>query len=114
MATAELLSDEIKTFNDLAAADLEAGEISLINGLVCIAYAALASGAEGAFVYHGDMIEGPMAAVAIDAPAVAYWDDTAKVFTTVTTSNTKCGVFTENRAGTESTAVLELDNSINL
>jgi len=114
MANAELLSDEIKTFNDLAAADLTAGEIILINGHVCIAYAALTSGDEGAFVYQGDMIEAPMEALAINAPAVAYWDDTAKVFTTDATGNTKCGVFTENRAGSESTAVLELDNSINL
>lgn len=111
---AELLcpADQLKTFTHTAAADYSAGDMQLINGLLSIAYADIANGDEGEMVYSAALVEAPKAAVQIDAPEVAYWDDTAKNITNISTGNTKCGLFTESFASSDENCVFELQNVI--
>lgn len=69
--------------------------------------------ADNLWVFEG-LIEHAKAAVTILAGETAYWDDTAKVFTNVVGTNTKCGVFTEDAASGTAVAQIYLTNEVNL
>ncbi len=86
------------------------GEVLLLGTRVVMATAAYAADVEGLYIYHSEIVEGEMAAVTITSLEPAYWDDTAKKFTNVVSTNTLCGMFLEDRASTESKCVLALQN----
>lgn len=107
-------TDKIKTMNHTPGTLLAVDEIRLINGRVCVAFGDIAASEEGSVIYAAEDIEAPKAAVAITEGETAYWDDTAKLFTNVLTSNTKCGIFRKAALSGDANARLELDNSVNL
>jgi len=72
--------------------DVASGGGLKVGGIVGIATYAAKSGEKVETKLDGVFDVAKTSAQAWTAGAVIYWDDTAKVFTTVTTSNTKVGV----------------------
>jgi len=54
----------------------------------------------------------PKAAVAITRKTVAYWDNTARAVTNVSTSNTKIGIFQTGAVSGDATVAVKLIQSI--
>lgn len=74
-----------------------AGQGALIGTLFGVAITDLASGESGSFKMKG-VFTLPKAAVTITVGEAAYWDDTAKAVTDVSTSTTLIGAFTSAAA----------------
>ncbi len=71
----------------------------VINSKVMIPLNNADAGERNAFVYESEIDQAPTAAAqAWTVNAAIYWDATAKVFTTVSTSNTLCGYALQPKA----------------
>lgn len=112
-ATAITSGQNYKSIRKAHTAALAALEIILLANRVLIARNATAANADNTFIHEAE-IEAPKAAVTIAAGETAYWDDTAKVFTNVVGTNTKCGMFTEDAASGAAVAQIYLSNEVNL
>ena len=88
-----------------AAADLASG-VGVLLGTVAfgVTTGAVKSGETGEAAVEG-VFTLPKAAVVVTAYAAAYWDNTAKLATNVSSSNTLIGYFTEGSASGVATAV---------
>lgn len=93
MTTANLLCpvDRIKTMDHTAAADVTAGEVMVVNGMVCLAYATAAAGDDVQLVYAADSVGMPITAETVAPGDAIYWDAGAERATKVTSGNTRCG-----------------------
>ncbi|WP_226628418.1 DUF2190 family protein [Alloyangia pacifica] len=89
-----------------------AGEAMLVGALVGIAQEAVAQGDEVVMVRTGVFEVAKTSAQAWTAGAPIYWDDTAKVFTTVATDNTLCGAAVASAENPSSTGTVLLDGAI--
>lgn len=87
--------------------DRSSGQGALVGKLFGIAITDLASGASGSFAMKG-VFDHAKAAVAITAGEDAYWDNTNKVVTNVSTSNTLIGQFTQAAALGDATARIRI------
>lgn len=65
-----------KTLHAVAAANYVAGEIVVINELICVAVVDVSSGALGAFYYEGTFDITLKATTAVDAGDKVFWDNT--------------------------------------
>jgi predicted RecA/RadA family phage recombinase len=84
----------------------------LLDGIeFSIASTDIASGASGIGVTRG-VFDHPKAAVTIARKTLAYWDNTARLVTNVSTSNTKIGIFMAAAASGDATARFKLIPSI--
>lgn len=74
---------------------------------------ALQTAASGALVevLAEGVVDHPKAAVAITLGDLAYWDNTAKLVTNVSTSNTKIGVFTRAALSGDATGRVRLNGA---
>ncbi len=115
MAKATNLTDSLrtKTLKYTHTAAVAEDDIILLGGRVLIAFDDYLANAEGVYVHGGERVEAPKAAVALTSGETAYWDNGAANFTNVVGTNTKCGIFVEDKLGGDALCVLELDNSVN-
>ena len=96
-------------------AALLAGQIELLRTRVLVALNASAADADNVFVHECDSLEAPKETpLVISAGDTLYWDNTAKVMTKTTTSNTKCGVAIEDAASADTVVQMHLTNEVNL
>jgi predicted RecA/RadA family phage recombinase len=77
---------------------LTSGQGALVGTIVGIANSDIASGSRGEFDTEGVFDVTKAAGTAWTEGATIYWDNAAKNFTTVSTSNTKAGVAVANDA----------------
>ncbi|MEN6538933.1 MAG: DUF2190 family protein [Mizugakiibacter sp.] len=83
----------------------------LINAHLFIPLDDAAANAQNAFVYAAEISGGDKAAVALAFGDKVYWDDTAKKFTNVATSNTLVGYALEAAASGDATTGIIAFNS---
>lgn len=81
-----------KTITFTAPYQRNTGQAALLGSLVGIALQTVANGIGGEFACEGVWDVDKVSAQAWTAGALIYWDDTAKLFTNVSTSNTRAGV----------------------
>jgi predicted RecA/RadA family phage recombinase len=114
MATANIVGGVagIKTFDHTATADMVAGEITVVNSRVTIAYAQVSSGDDLQLIYAAEQAELPKAAEDLAAGDKVYWDNTAKNVTATATSNTACGMVLKSALTAVSTVDIEFFNDI--
>jgi predicted RecA/RadA family phage recombinase len=104
-------SHRVKTLTHAPAAAATVDDILLVNGNVLIAYADIALGVDGEWIYEATDVEVPkVAATAITEGDAAYWDDSEGNFTNVSTDNTLCGKFTKAAASADTAAYIDLRN----
>lgn len=88
-----------------------AGEAAKIGAIIGIACNDVANATEGEFAVTGVYDVAKVSAQAWAVGDKIYWDDTAKNFTTVTTSNTLAGVATAAAVNPSATGRLRLNGS---
>ena len=99
----------------LAPAAVIAGQaivLSGLGGIVGICGAAAGSGEIVALHIEGQFSVPKVSAQAWAAGQKVYWDDTAKLFTTVSTSNTLCGFAVAIAANPTSTGIVCLNGQV--
>lgn len=107
MAT-ELLADYCETVDAQAGATV-ANTFYLINSHPALALNAAGAGEDNVFAYECSKVRVPKATgQAWDILVPIYWDDTAKNFTTTSTSNTLAGVVIEDAASGDTEGVIHL------
>lgn len=82
-----------------------------IGSIIAIAMGTVASGAAGEFKTTGVFEHAKTSAEAWTVGAKVYWDDTNKVFTTTSTSNTLAGVAVAAAANPSATGIVRLNGS---
>lgn len=87
------------------------GQGMLVGSLFAVCLQDLASGAAGSAKVSGEWTLDKTSAQAWTVGAKIYWDDTAKVCTTTSTSNTLIGVATAVAANPSSTGRVRLNGS---
>lgn len=95
-----------------APAAVTSGAPVKVGGLVVIPVADAASGETFCGMAHGVFDVNKATGSAWTEGATLYWDDTAKKFTTVSTSNTKCAVAVAAAASGDTTGRIKLIPSI--
>ncbi len=106
MAT-ELLAD-YSDIVDAQAGATTAKNFYLINGKVALAINSAAAGADNVFAYACPKARVPKASGQVwDVLQLIYWDDVAKNFTTVVTSNTLAGVVVSDAASADTEGVID-------
>lgn len=116
MAKAYNLADSVRTrtLKYKHSSAVAKDDVILLGGRVLVATGAFGANEEGVYIFAVSMLEVTTAASqAWTAGATIYWDNTNAVFTTVSTSNTKCGIAYEDKASTTTTGVMVLDNTVN-
>lgn len=116
MALAENLSPSqgTRTIKYTHSAATVKNTVYLLGGRVLVAIKDALASAANIFIHFAERVEVVTAASqAWTAGATIYWDNTAAVFTTTSTSNTKCGIAVEDKASTTTTGVIELNNAVN-
>jgi predicted RecA/RadA family phage recombinase len=98
-----------KTMNFAAPADVASGAGALIGAIFGVALQTLASGARGEFAIEGVWTLAKTSAQAWTEGALIYWDNTNKVCTTTSTSNTRIGVAAAVAANPSSTGQVRLN-----
>lgn len=101
-------------FLDLTAPyDVASGGGALVGATFGVAVAAVLSGAVGSFATEGvfTMTKATGASTGGAQGALAYWNNTSKVVTAVSTSNTKIGVFTATCADGDTTCRVRLNGA---
>ena len=93
---------------------LLAGQIELLRTRVLVAENATAADADNMFVHEGEIEAPKTAPLVISAGDTLYWDNTAKEMNKTPTSNTKCGVATEDAASADTVVQMHLTNEVNL
>ncbi len=98
------------TITNGSGANLNSGDAVLVGTKVAIAAVAIANGATGAAAFRGVFsVPKPTTAGTGGAQgANAYWDNTAKKFTAVATSNTLAGYFAATCADGDATCLVKL------
>lgn len=117
MAKATVLSplEDCKTLHYAHTSAVAVDDIILLNGRVLVAYADAAANASAQYLHTIPELEAAVTPTdVIVSGDIAYWDNTNNVFTKVTTSNTKCGVFRKAKASGIAVANLELNIAIAL
>jgi len=99
------------TLTLVAPYDRTAGQAAKIGSIIAIAANDVLSGADGEFMTEGVFEVNKTSAQAWTQGVKLYWDDTAKEFTSVSTSNTLAGVATEAAANPSSTGKIRLNGS---
>lgn len=109
MATAVFVQ-EGETIDYTPAADVDAGDVVLQGDLIGIAKLDIATGTLGALAVTGVFDIAKIAATAITAGAIAYWDETAQVATNTSNSgaNKPLGKFIRAAAAADATARVRL------
>ena len=105
--------DQLVTIKYTHTAATVSDTIYLLGGRVMLAANSAAANVENVFLLRGH-IEHAKAAVAVTGGATLYWDDTNKVFTTVSTGNTKAGFAMEAAASGDATVQMFLEPATNL
>ncbi len=95
-----------------APAAVIAGQAILVGTIVGICGAAAGSGDQLALEVEGQFTVPKVSAQVWTAGAKLYWDDTAKLFTTVSTSNTLCGFAGLAAANPSSTGLVCLTGQV--
>jgi len=95
----------------LAPYEVSSGGGMLVGSIVAIAQGDALSGAPVVGVRRGVFVHAKTSAQAWTQGAKIYWDNTAKVFTTTSTSNTLCGVAAEAAANPSATGTVLLDGA---
>jgi predicted RecA/RadA family phage recombinase len=97
-----------KTLSLIAPYAVDAGEGALVGSCFGVAVSDVANGVEGEFMTEGVFELEKTSAQAWTQGVKVYWDNTAKVCTTTSTSNTLIGVATEAAANPSSTGKVKL------
>jgi predicted RecA/RadA family phage recombinase len=106
----EILSEKYSAYKLAHTAAVAVKEILLLQSKVVMALNASDANAENIYVYRADAIRVPKTAGQAWAPgALIYWDNTAKSFTTTTTSNTLAGYIAAVAASADTEGVIDLD-----
>ena len=99
------------SFQITAAAALTAGTpILWATGVVVVPMQTVASGALVEVLAEG-IADLPKAAVTITVGQLAYWDNTAKLVTNVSSSNTKFGIFVRAQASGDALARVRMNGA---
>lgn len=91
--------------------DVASGAGLLVGTIVGVAAHAAISGAEVEVCVEGVVEVAKVSAQAWTQGATIYWDNTAKLFTSVSTSNTKAGVAVAAAANPSDTGIIRLNGS---
>lgn len=91
--------------------DVVAGAAFKVGSIVAVATSAALSGAAVEGITRGVVDVAKVSAQAWTVGALVYWDDTAKLFTTTSTSNTLAGVATAIAANPSATGHVRLNGS---
>lgn len=87
------------------------GEAALLGSIVGISLGTLANAASGEWAVEGVWDVAKVNAQAWTAGALIYWDDSAKLFTNVSTSNTRVGIAALAAANPSATGRVRLNGS---
>lgn len=91
--------------------DVAAGAGFKVGNIIAVATSAALSGATVEGLTEGVLDVNKTSAQAWTVGALVYWDDTAKEFTTTSTSNTKAGVAVAGAANPSSTGRVRLNGA---
>jgi predicted RecA/RadA family phage recombinase len=91
--------------------NVASGAGAKIGSIIAIACSTIASGVTGEFKTDGVFTVNKTSAQAWTEGLKIYWDDTAKEFTSTSSSNTLCGVAVAAAANPTATGVLRLNGS---
>lgn len=110
----EILSEKYDAFVDAHSAATTAKTTLLINSIPVIPLNTADADANNVFVYQATKVRVPKATGQAWTPLTKiYWDDTAKKFTTTSTSNTLAGVVAEDAASADTEGVIHLTPFVN-
>lgn len=114
MSTAQILCGHhrVNTMRHTATAAMAVDDVALINGRVCVAWRSAEIGDSIEAVYDAAIVLGPKAAVTFAPGDAVYWDNTAELFTNVSTSNTKCGMALDAAASGDAEVKFHLYNGV--
>lgn len=100
-----------RTIDFAAPYDRTPGQAALLGSIVGIALGTLTNTTIGSWALEGVWDVAKVNAQAWTAGALIYWDDSAKLFTTVSTSNTRAGIAALAAANPTSVGRVRLNGS---